>query len=180
MYDTYIKYIFFSNIPSSFRIIIYNTTTDFGGQYILTAARRVEHLIMTRRVKHIDWLKLREKRLLGNDDDEIQQRNFLIKLHVPCIHMMNVGKGECHDPRHCRDCFVNFHAKGFWHRDGCDRHPGNTNVPTLLEMTQLKKLMENFDKNPPAKKPEIPLMEYKVTKSSPTTAKKTTTKPGVS
>tara|TARA_B110000003_G_C16183258_1_gene352264 strand:+ start:123 stop:530 length:408 start_codon:yes stop_codon:yes gene_type:complete len=135
---------------------------------------------MTRRVKHIDWLKLREKRLLGNDDDEIQQRNFLIKLHVPCIHMMNVGKGECHDPRHCRDCFVNFHAKGFWHRDGCDRHPGNTNVPTLLEMTQLKKLMENFDKNPPAKKPEIPLMEYKVRKSSPTTAKKTTTKPGVS
>ena len=65
----------------------------------MTAARRVEHLIMTRRVKHIDWLKLREKRLLGNDDDEIQQRNFLIKLHVPCIHMMNVGKGECHDPR---------------------------------------------------------------------------------
>ena len=81
--------------------------------------------------------------------------------------MLNVGKGECHNPRHCRDCFINFHAKGFWHRQGCDKHPGNIDVPTLLEMTQLRKLMENFDKNPPAKKPEIPLMEYKVSKARP-------------
>ena len=135
-----------------------------GGQYILTAAERHRELIMTRKVKLVDWKTLRQKRLLGGDDDELQQLEWLKRLFVPCVHMLHVGKGECNDPRHCKQCFVNFHAQGFWHRKGCDKHAENENIPTLLEMTQLRRQMEQFDPNPQAKRPEIPLMDYSSTK----------------
>jgi hypothetical protein len=139
-----------------------------GGQYILTAAKLQQDLVMTRKLKLVDWKKLRDKRLIGGDEDELQQLEFLKKLFVPCVHMMHVGKGECNDLRHCRDCFLNFHAQGFWHKIGCAKHPDRNleedPIPTLLEMTQLRRAMESFDPNPPAKKPETALMDYTSTK----------------
>ena len=64
---------------------------NFGGQYILTACRRVKDLIMTRGETH-RLAKATGEELLGNDDDEIQQRNYLIKLFCPAFYNLCLGK----------------------------------------------------------------------------------------
>ena len=98
-------------------------------------------IVVPQHLKKVDWKSLREKRLAGGIDDELEKIKFLKELFVPCIHTTTGSK--CTDPSHCMQCFVNKHSSGFWHRIGCKEHPGNTNVASLLEMQQLRKNVEN-------------------------------------
>ncbi len=107
-----------------------------GAMYAIQLCNQDPAIVMTRRLKEIDWKHLRKTRLAGGIDDELQKIQFLKDLFVPCIHAVTGAK--CRDPSHCQQCFVNKHATGFWHKIGCREHPGNTNVASLLQMQQLR------------------------------------------
>ena len=106
--------------------------------YILREASMHDTFVIPRRLQKLDWKALRRKRLVGDDNDEIQGIKFLQELFVPCLHARGNGKGTCREPRHCRACFVNTHSIGFWQKNGCKIHPHNEDVASLLEMRQLR------------------------------------------
>ena len=106
-----------------------------GGMYVLKLAGNDKEIVISRRLKLINWKMLREQRLAGGIDDELEKIAFLKDLYVDCIHV-NAGMA-CENPNHCKQCFVNLHATGFWHKIGCKAHPGNTDVCSLLQMQQM-------------------------------------------
>ena len=111
-----------------------------GAMYCIQMSEQDPAIVIPRHLKSVDWKSLRQSRLAGGIDDELEKIEFLKDLFVPCIHTAHGSR--CNDPSHCQQCFVNLHSTGFWHRIGCKLHPGNTNVATLLQMQQLKKNME--------------------------------------
>ena len=107
-----------------------------GGMYVLKLAAQDPSVVISRRLKSIDWKVLRESRLAGGIDDELEKLKYISDLFVDCIHEMAGMK--CGTPGHCKQCFVNKHATGFWHEIGCKDHPGNTDVRSLLQMKQMR------------------------------------------
>ena len=107
-----------------------------GGMYVLQLAAQDPMIVISRRLKLVEWKTLRETRLAGGIDDEMEKIKFLNDLFVDCIH--TTAGLLCQTPHHCKQCFVNKHASGFWHKIGCKAHPGNTDVPSLLKMEQMR------------------------------------------
>ena len=118
-----------------------NILESEGAMYCIQMCMQDPCIVIPQHLKKVDWKSLRERRLAGGIDDELEKIKFLKELFVPCVHTATGSK--CTDPRHCMQCFVNKHSSGFWHKIGCREHPGNTNVATLLEMQQLRKNVEN-------------------------------------
>ena len=106
-----------------------------GAMYVLKLAAQDSTIVIPRKLKLVDWKALREARLAGGIDDEVEKLTYLSSIFVDCLHTR--AKQKCTTPSHCKQCFINKYATGFWHRIGCKEHPGNTDVPSLLAMQQL-------------------------------------------
>jgi hypothetical protein len=106
-----------------------------GAMYVLKLANQDKTIVIPRNLQNINWKSLREARLAGGINDEMGKLVYLGNLFVNCICVKSGMK--CSTPSHCKQCFINKHAEGFWHKIGCKEHPGNTDVPSLLQMQQM-------------------------------------------